>query len=153
LHALSRVVAVAEFRRSHAVPRPGHWTFAATHRMSAAMELLHRIVKPLFWAALLFAYVAAILPQAEAPKIASSDKVEHMIAFVTLALLGKLAYPRMATLTLGLALAGVGALIEFTQMIPALHRDGNIADWIADCAAIVVGLAAACLLLGRFRTR
>jgi len=119
--------------------------------MSRAMEFLRRIVKPLFWAALLFAYVAAILPQADAPKIAESDKVEHMIAFVTLALLGKLAYPRIATLTLGLLLAGLGALIEFTQMIPALHRDGNIADWIADSIAIVIGLGAATLLLRRLR--
>lgn len=115
------------------------------------MEFLRRIVKPLFWAALLFAYVAAILPQADAPKIAQSDKVEHMIAFVTLAILGHLAYPRVKTVTLGLLLAALGAIIEFTQMIPALHRDGNIADWIADSAAIVVGLGVASLLLRRIR--
>jgi len=117
------------------------------------MEFLRRIVKPLFWAALLFAYVVAIMPAADAPKIAQSDKVEHMIAFVTLALLGKLAYPRVATMKLGLLLAGLGALIEFTQMIPALHRDGNVADWVADCAAIVVGLGVALLLLRRIPAR
>jgi VanZ family protein len=115
------------------------------------MEFLRRIVKPLFWCALLFAYTVAILPSSEAPKIAQSDKVEHMIAFFTLSLLGKLAYPRMATFSLGLLLMGFGALIEFTQMIPALHRDGNIADWIADCAAILVGLTVASLLLRRLR--
>jgi VanZ family protein len=115
------------------------------------MDFLRRIVKPLFWAALLFAYVVAIMPAAEAPKIAESDKVEHMIAFVTLALLGKLAYPKVAAPTMGLWLAGVGALIEFTQMIPALHRDGNLADWIADCAAIIVGLGVAWLMLRRSR--
>ena len=117
------------------------------------MEFLRRIVKPLFWAALLFAYVVAIMPAAEAPKIAQSDKVEHMIAFVTLALLGRLAYPQVKALTLGLLLAGLGALIEFTQMIPALHRDGNVADWIADSIAIVVGLSVAGLLLRRSRAR
>jgi VanZ family protein len=133
--------------------RAALWTFAAPQRMRRAMEFLRRIVKPLFWAALLFAYTAAILPNADAPKIAQSDKVEHMIAFFTLALLGKLAYPRTATLSLLLLLVGFGALIEFTQMIPALHRDGNIADWFADCAATVVGLAIATLLLRHPRLR
>jgi VanZ family protein len=119
--------------------------------MSRPMEFLRRIVKPLFWAALIFAYTAAILPNADAPKIAQSDKVEHMIAFFTLALLGKLAYPPVSAVKLGLLLVGFGALIEFTQMIPALHRDGNFADWFADCAAVLVGLTIATLAVKRLR--
>ena len=115
------------------------------------MEILRRTVKPLFWAALLFAYAVAVMPQADAPRIASSDKVEHMIAFLTLSLLGKIAYPRIPAVKVGLLLAGLGAMIEVTQMIPALHRDGNLADWLADCAAILVGLVVAALLLSRIR--
>jgi VanZ family protein len=104
------------------------------------MEHVRRIAKPLFWGALLFAYVAAIMPQNEAPKIAESDKIEHMIAFFTLAFLGRLAFRAASARRVAILLAGFGALVEFTQMIPALHRDGNIADWLADCVAIGVGL-------------
>ena len=98
------------------------------------------LFRTLFWLALAFAYVAAVMPQQEAPTFSSSDKVEHMVAFLTLSILAGFGYSRAAILRIGAALAGFGALIEFTQMIPALHRDGNLADWIADCAAILVGL-------------
>ena len=48
-------------------------------------------------------------------------------------------------------LAAFGALIEFTQMIPLLHRDASAADWVADSIAIVVGLGLV-ILLTRSRT-
>ena len=111
------------------------------------MEHVRRIAKPLFWAALLFAYVAAIMPAAEAPKIAQSDKVEHMIAFFTLSVLARLGFRAASAMRVVLMLAVFGALIEVTQTIPALHRDGNVADWLADCAAIAAGLLIAMLVL------
>lgn len=117
------------------------------------MERLRRIAKPLFWTALIFAYVAAILPQAEAPRIASSDKVEHMIAFFTLAVLARLGYRSVATLRIALMLATFGAVIEFTQLIPMLHRDGEIADWLADVAALTVALVLVNLLTLAARPR
>lgn len=109
------------------------------------MDLRRHLFRPLSWAALIFAYVAAIVPQADAPQIASSDKVEHMIAFFTLAVLSRLAYPAVRARVPWLLLAAFGALIEFTQLIPALHRDGNLADWIADLFALTVGLLVAML--------
>jgi len=107
------------------------------------MNFLARVLKPLFWAALIFSYVAAVMPQAEAPRIADSDKVEHMIAFFTLSLLAGLAWRHVALLWIGVALASFGLLIELTQAVPLLHRDASGADWAADCAAILVGLAVA----------
>ena len=104
------------------------------------MHRLTAFAKPLFWAALLFAYVVAVMPAADAPQIASNDKVEHMIAFFTLAVLGRLAYPATPWMRTWALLAGFGALIEFTQMIPTLHRDGNVADWIADVIALSAGI-------------
>ncbi|ARS27166.1 hypothetical protein KC8_07665 [Sphingomonas sp. KC8] len=112
----------------------------------APMDAIDRILKPLFWAALIFAYVAAIVPAADAPRIASSDKVEHMIAFFTLALLAALAWRGVAVWRAGLMLAGFGALIEVTQAIPILRRDASAADFLADCGAILVGLAFGWLL-------
>ena len=104
------------------------------------MDLLRRIAKPLFWAALLFAYAAAIMPAAKAPKIADNDKVEHMIAFFTLAVLGRLAYRATPAIRTWLLLTAFGAVIEFTQLIPALHRDSSFADWVADVIALSVGV-------------
>ena len=104
------------------------------------MELLHRLAKPLFWAALIFAYVVAVMPADEAPQILASDKLEHMLAFFTLAVLGRLAYRSVPAVRIGLLLAIFGAAIEFTQMIPSLHRDGDVRDWIADVIALSVGL-------------
>ncbi|MDX3883248.1 MAG: teicoplanin resistance protein VanZ [Sphingomonas sp.] len=117
------------------------------------MAMIERLARPLFWAALIFAYGAAIMPQAEAPHIAASDKIEHMIAFFTLALLAGLGWPRRALWRTGLGLAGVGAAIEITQAIPMLHRDANAMDFLADCAAILFGLGiiAAIRLLPAYR--
>jgi hypothetical protein len=37
-------------------------------------------------------------------------------------------------------LSFLGALIEVAQSIPALHRDCDILDWVADTVAITVAL-------------
>ncbi len=113
------------------------------------MELVRRLAKPLFWLALLFAYVAAVMPADEAPKISSSDKVEHMAAFFTLAVLARLGYSAVAWLRTWLLLAAFGAFIEFSQLIPALHRDGNFADWFADLAALSAGIGLVALVGAR----
>lgn len=93
-----------------------------------------------FWFAALGAFVFAILPAEDAPKLANSDKIEHMLAFLTLSILGRLAYPRRSAWRLAIGLALFGAGIELTQMIPALHRDASIGDWIADCGAALAGI-------------
>jgi VanZ family protein len=97
---------------------------------------------PLFWLTLFAVYGLAIMPPAAAPAI-GNDKVQHMAAFLTLAVLASLALPKLSVWMVGLVLALFGGLIELTQMIPALHRDASVYDWLADCAAIVAGLAIA----------
>ena len=92
-----------------------------------------------FWLALAFAFVMASLPNPP-NLVETSDKLQHMGAFATLALLGSLAFPRLPLAALGAALAGFGALIEVVQMIPGLHRDAELMDIVADCAAIFVVL-------------
>jgi hypothetical protein len=44
-------------------------------------------------------------------------------------------------------MAALGMAIEILQMIPALQRDAQASDWLADCAAT----AAALLLCGALR--
>jgi VanZ family protein len=111
------------------------------------------IVRPLlrvaFWAALLFAFVMAVLPQPPQLPGEPSDKVQHILAFAVLAALAAAAYPRVGLLKILLLLSLFGALIEFVQLIPALHREGDWIDWIADTLAAALVL----LLAGRVRKR
>lgn len=109
-------------------------------------------LQSLFWCALVFALVMALLPHPPHLPIDSfGDKFEHMLAFGVLALLGSLAYPAMPLFRLGERLSFLGALIEVMQSIPVLHRDCDIRDWIADTIAVAVMLGLVYLVRQRFR--
>lgn len=85
--------------------------------------------------------VAAILPGAEAPTLGMSDKINHIAAFVVLAVLAAWAWPRTALPRIAIALSAFGAMIELVQALPFIGRDAEVADWAADTLAIVVTLA------------
>ena len=95
----------------------------------------------LFWAAVVFAFVMAILPHPPELPGEPNDKVQHIAAFTALSLIGVWAYARAPLLRLLVGLSLFGAFIEFVQAIPALHRDSDIKDWIADtvaCGAVLL---------------
>jgi len=94
----------------------------------------------LFWAALVFAFVMAVLPHPPRLPGEPSDKVQHVIAFATLALLGSWAYSKARALKLLAGLSLFGAFIEAVQAIPVLHRDSDVLDWLADTIAVAVVL-------------
>lgn len=94
-----------------------------------------------FFGAVLFALVMASLPQPPQLPGEPSDKVQHVLAFVTLTVLARLAYPAARRWIVVASLAAFGALIEAVQAIPALHRDASVLDWAADLAAVLVALA------------
>ena len=96
---------------------------------------IRRYLPYLFWAALVFAFVMAILPKPPQLPGDPSDKVQHILAFITLAALATIAYPRTRPIKLGLGLSAYGALIEVVQAIPILHRDAEFLDWAADTVA------------------
>ena len=99
-----------------------------------------RSARALFWAAAVFAFVMAVLPHPPRLPGNPNDKLQHMTAFATLALLGSFAYPstRLVKLLVGLSL--FGALIEVVQAIPVLHRDSDVLDWVADTTAVAIVL-------------
>lgn len=101
---------------------------------------MNRILQLAFWCAAAFAFVMAALPHPPTVPFEPGDKIQHMVAFATLGALGTLAYPRLSALRLAAALGAFGALIESVQMIPALHRDAELGDWIADISAVAVSL-------------
>lgn len=88
-----------------------------------------------FWLAVLFTLMMALLPQPPSVPLGPSDKVQHMAAFAVLSVLAVVIFPRQRYRVIFVALAGFGAMIEILQMIPSLHRDAELLDWFADCAA------------------
>ncbi len=112
--------------------------------------------RALFWAAAAFAFVMAVLPHPPQIPGEPNDKVQHIVAFATLALLGSWAYASTRPVKLLAWLSLFGAAIEIVQLIPALHRDSDVLDWLADTAAVLVGAAPGLLvaaLQGRARNR
>ena len=106
--------------------------------MSDRSPTLHRVAAVLFWLALATAVTMALLPHPPSlPIDRFGDKFEHILAFATLTLLADLAFPRIPRLLIVEHLSFLGALIEVSQSIPALHRDCDIRDWFADTAAIL----------------
>jgi hypothetical protein len=113
--------------------------------ISLRSPTLQRMAMALFWLALVVAVTMAVLPHPpHLPIDRFGDKFEHSLAFATLTVLADFAFPAAPRLRIAERLSFLGALIEVTQSIPALHRDCDILDWIADTLAIlaVTGLIA-----------
>jgi hypothetical protein len=91
----------------------------------------------------------AVLPHPPELPGHPNDKVQHIAAFATLALLGNFAYPWVALTGLLIRLSLFGAAIEVVQAIPALHRDSDVLDWLAD----TIAAATALLLVRWWRSR
>ncbi len=73
------------------------------------------------------------------------DKLNHASAFVVLAFLGSLGWPRhKAGLIVFLAL--IGAAIEVLQGTSLIDRDLDVFDWVADCIGMAFGLLAVLFL-------
>lgn len=111
--------------------------------MTALLARHRRALRLLFWAALAFAFAMAVAPHPPHFPGEPGDKVEHVAAFATLAALAAAAWPERNYAAIGLALSWFGAIIEIVQAIPALHRDCDVMDWVADTVALVLVLAAA----------
>ena len=95
-----------------------------------------------FWLALAFTLVMAWLPHPPSVPGNPNDKIQHIAAFTCLSLVGAVAFPNFSLARLGERLSFLGAVIEVVQSIPALHRDCDVRDWIADTIAIVIVLLA-----------
>jgi len=93
-----------------------------------------------FGAAVLLAVVLALWPSAPDLPGDPSDVLQHAAAFLTLTVLGGLAYPRAPLVVLFGAMALLGAGIELAQMIPQLHRQADSADLMVDVLAAAAGL-------------
>jgi VanZ family protein len=117
-----------------------------------AQLLSPRVLRPLFWALALFALTMALLPHPpHTPIDRFGDKFEHMFAFAVLAGVAALGWREVRGLRLLLALSLFGAGIEVMQALPALHRDSDVRDWIADTAAALAVLGTIRFVIRRRR--
>lgn len=82
----------------------------------------------------------AVLPHPPRLPVEPNDKVQHITAFATLALLASFAYPGTRLIKLLVRLSLFGALIEVIQAIPVLNRDSDVLDWVADTVAVAAVL-------------
>jgi len=97
------------------------------------------LFKVLFWLALSVAYIAAVLPQELAPTIGTlSDKAHHILAFLVLGILIRLAYA-IDYWTALLWLLGFGVFIEISQYFVE-GRCSEINDILADSIGSFIGL-------------
>ncbi|MFA7587029.1 MAG: hypothetical protein WCY11_12690 [Novosphingobium sp.] len=102
------------------------------------------VVQGMFWLALAGASVLALMPQPPIPlALQVSDKWQHVGAFMVLTFLAQLAFAPFGNavrlrLRIAERLSFLGALIEVGQSIPALHRQCDIFDWLADSFAIMI---------------
>lgn len=99
-----------------------------------------RLFQLLFVVAMIAAVYFALQPYVDDPLGAMRDKFKHMIAFATLAALAAFGWRDTPLMRIGERLSFLGALIEVFQSIPALHRDCDPKDWVADTVAIMIVL-------------
>ena len=90
---------------------------------------MNAVLRIAFWAAVLFAFTMAELPQPML-ELSSSDKVQHVMAFFTITALGCAAYRGLSRVKLMLGVVAFGGVIELVQMVPELHRDAEWSDWV-----------------------
>lgn len=101
---------------------------------------MQRLARIAFFIAASVAFVMAALPHPPPIPGHPSDKLLHMLAFATLGLLAGIGFRARSLPVLLLALSTFGAAIELVQAIPALNRDSEIGDLIADVVAALAGL-------------
>ncbi len=87
--------------------------------------------KTAFWGAVVITLWFALYPQP--PDLLPTDKAQHSLAFGVLTALALTAYGTEGWLVTAIALAAFGGAIEILQLIPALHRDADVVDWLTDC--------------------
>ena len=94
----------------------------------------------IFIFSLVLATVLLLMPAYTVPEAFNFyDKAQHALVFVTLSLAGLLAFPsRLRLVCWGLCV--YGGLMEVMQSTVTATRHGDVVDWVADSAGVVVGL-------------
>lgn len=100
---------------------------------------LHQLLRIGFYAAAMGVIVLSLLPRTALPAASLGDKLEHVLAYATLGLLGA-ASARRATGALGTmcGLIALGISLEFLQAFSP-GRSPELGDALADIAGTILG--------------
>ena len=118
-------------------------------------EIFHKLIEcQLLWRTLFCISIASItwLGFTSEPypiPSAASDKVNHLMAFMELAILTRLGWPQLGLMPPLVVLTGFGLALELGQSITP-WRDFSFADLLADAIGIVLGYGIMTLFF-RFR--
>lgn len=108
-------------------------------RLPLGRVALLRLVQIGFWLAVAVTLYFTLRPFVGLSTV--SDKTQHLVTFGVLTAWAAMAYPRARLVPLGLALSGLGGLIELLQ--PLTGRSDDLLDWIADSVGVLIGLTVA----------
>lgn len=100
-------------------------------------QQIGRVVRIAFWACAVAVLVLSLAPVTTPMPSTGWDKTNHLLAFSTLALLGRGAYPGRMVAVLG-GLLAYGGLIEVLQSFTP-DRSAEWADLLADGVGLLVG--------------
>ena len=97
-------------------------------------------------------FAGAMLPGGVALPGNPDDTIQHGLAFATLTATFRMAWPGVAWMHHFVLMATIGGAMELVQLVPALHRDASVADWLVDVAASLatltgLGLGRVCRLI------
>jgi VanZ family protein len=115
------------------------------------IDKLARVLFLLLAAAVLYLTLTPTPPHVALDNLPYGDKIEHGLAFASLALMARLGFPRVPVWQMLEHLSFLGAMIEVAQATPGLGRDCDWHDWLADTGGVALGLAAAHVVLNRLR--
>jgi VanZ family protein len=112
---------------------------------AAPLSAKHRRLIAIWLTISLAACIAALtlMPLSTPQAMPGTDKIHHIIAFMTLTLPCAVFYPR-ALFQMVVAATTYGALIEIIQ--PYIGRSGDFADFVADLAGVGLGVSLGLLL-------
>ena len=97
------------------------------------------MVRAAFWAAVLLLLALALAPIDVGGRVLP-DKIQHLLGFYTLTVLGLAAWGRPSAARLAMGLLVLGGAIELLQATPLIGRDGEFLDWFADLLGILFAL-------------
>lgn len=97
---------------------------------------INRLGLAVFLAAVAFTLYAALAPGDDTAGLIPWDKAKHFIVFYGLAFLAMLTLPKSRFWKIGMVLLGFGIAIEILQGLPAVGRDADVFDVVADFCGI-----------------
>lgn len=119
---------------------------------AAARSIIRPLAGAAFAAGAIIVAVLSLLPQDVMPHVGFGDKIQHLIAYLCLALAGGIAFPdRRSFLALAVGLVALGIVLEFGQaVVPG--RFTSIGDVVANTVGVLLGLTIARFAVPWFRS-